>query len=146
MPEALRSIGFDPAAADEEFAARCQAALDIVQGDLDVTGYGQYRMRAYLDGGGRRRCYPPGACACPGRPAHRRDRQNAMTIHPSRPTHVLKAQRQCTPAIQLCADQERGDASSAAMQNGGYLRIGAPAPVTERDAISGPAVTPNRRP
>jgi len=51
MPEALRSIGFDPAAADEEFAARCQAALDIVQRDLDVTGYGQYRMRAYRDRG-----------------------------------------------------------------------------------------------
>ena len=51
MPEALRSIGFDPAAADEEFTARCQAALDIVQRDLDVTGYGQYRMRAHLDRG-----------------------------------------------------------------------------------------------
>ena len=45
LPEALRSIGFDPAAADAEYAARCQAALDIVQRDLDVTGYGQYRMR-----------------------------------------------------------------------------------------------------
>ena len=49
MPEALRSIGFDPAAADEEFTARCQAALDVVQRDLDVTGSGQYRMRAFLD-------------------------------------------------------------------------------------------------
>lgn len=48
MPEVLRSIGFDPAAADEEFAARCQAALDIVQRDLDVTGYGRHRVRAYL--------------------------------------------------------------------------------------------------
>jgi hypothetical protein len=45
LPEALRSIGFDPAPADAEFAARCQAALDIVQRDLDITGYGQYRMR-----------------------------------------------------------------------------------------------------
>jgi len=45
LPDALRSIGFDPAAADAEFAARCQAALDLVQRDLDVTGYGQYRMR-----------------------------------------------------------------------------------------------------
>jgi hypothetical protein len=45
LPEALRSIGFDPAPADAEYAARCQAALDIVQRDLDVTGYGQYRMR-----------------------------------------------------------------------------------------------------
>jgi hypothetical protein len=27
-------------------AARCQAALDIVQRDLDVTGYGRCRMRA----------------------------------------------------------------------------------------------------
>ena len=51
MPEVLRSIGSDPGAADEEFAARCQAALDIVQRDLDVTGYGQYRMRAYRDQG-----------------------------------------------------------------------------------------------
>ena len=32
----------------EEFTARCQAALDIVQRDLDVTGCGQYRVRAYL--------------------------------------------------------------------------------------------------
>jgi len=48
MPEALRSTGFDPAPAEEEFTARCQAALDIVQRDLDVTGYGQYRVRAYL--------------------------------------------------------------------------------------------------
>jgi len=58
MPEALRSIGFDPAAADEEFTARCQAALVIVQGDLDVTGYGQYRMRAHLDSG-----WPPAVFA-----------------------------------------------------------------------------------
>jgi hypothetical protein len=48
MPEALRSIGFDPAPAEEEFTARCQAALDIVQRDLDATGYGRYRVRAYL--------------------------------------------------------------------------------------------------
>jgi hypothetical protein len=48
MPEALPSIGFDPAAADKAFTARCQAALDIVQRDIDVTGYGQYRMRAHL--------------------------------------------------------------------------------------------------
>jgi hypothetical protein len=46
MPEVLRSIGFDPGPADEEFRARCQDALDVVQHDLDVTGYGQYRMRA----------------------------------------------------------------------------------------------------
>jgi len=51
MPEALRSIGFDPAASDEEFAARCQVALDIVQQDLDATGYGHYRVRAYRDRG-----------------------------------------------------------------------------------------------
>lgn len=51
MPEAMRSIGFDPAPADEEFAARCQSALDIVQHDLDVTGYGRYRMRASLGRG-----------------------------------------------------------------------------------------------
>ena len=51
MREAMRSIGFDPAPADEEFAARCQSALDIVQHDLDVTGYGRYRMRASLGRG-----------------------------------------------------------------------------------------------
>src|SRR5260370_213946 len=56
MPEAVRSIGFDPAAADKAFTARCQAALDIVQRDIDVTGYGQYRMRAHLAWGGRCRC------------------------------------------------------------------------------------------
>ena len=31
MPEAMRSIGFDPAPADEEFVARCQSAPDFVQ-------------------------------------------------------------------------------------------------------------------
>lgn len=51
MPEAMRSIGFDPAPADEEFAAHCQSALDIVQHDLDVTGYGRYRVRASLGRG-----------------------------------------------------------------------------------------------
>lgn len=48
MPEALRSIGFDPAPAEEEFTARCQAVLDVVQRDLDVTGYGRHRVRACL--------------------------------------------------------------------------------------------------
>lgn len=38
--------------------ARCQAALDVVQRDLDVTGYGRYRMRARLDGG-----WPPSVFA-----------------------------------------------------------------------------------
>jgi hypothetical protein len=51
MPEVLRSLGFDPAPASEEFMARCQKALDIVQHDLDATGYGQYRMRARIGGG-----------------------------------------------------------------------------------------------
>jgi hypothetical protein len=51
MPEVMRSIGFDPAPADEAFAARCQRALDVVQHDLDVTGYGEYRMRARFGGG-----------------------------------------------------------------------------------------------
>jgi hypothetical protein len=50
MPEVLRSIGFDPAPADEAFVARCQSALDVVQHDLDVTRYGQYRMRARFGG------------------------------------------------------------------------------------------------
>jgi hypothetical protein len=58
MPEALRSTGFDPAAADEAFTARCQDALDIVQRDLDVTGYGHYRMRAHLGRG-----WPPAVYA-----------------------------------------------------------------------------------
>lgn len=48
MPEVLRSIGFDPAPADEEFTARCQKALDVVQHDLNATGYGRYQMRARL--------------------------------------------------------------------------------------------------
>lgn len=51
MPEAMQSIGFDPAPADEEFVARCQSALDVVQHDLNVTGYGRYRMRARFGGG-----------------------------------------------------------------------------------------------
>jgi hypothetical protein len=51
MPEVLRSLGFDPAPASEEFMARCQKALDIVQHDLDATGYGRYQMRARIGGG-----------------------------------------------------------------------------------------------
>src|SRR5215472_15806563 len=51
MPEVLRSIGFDPAPADEELLARCQNAVDIVQHDLDATGYGRYQMRARFGGG-----------------------------------------------------------------------------------------------
>jgi hypothetical protein len=58
MPEALRSIGFDPAPADEAFLARCQSSLDIVQHDLDVAGYGQYRMRARFGGGWPATVYP----------------------------------------------------------------------------------------
>jgi hypothetical protein len=37
MPEVLQSIGFDPAPAEAAFVARCQAALDVVQRDLDAT-------------------------------------------------------------------------------------------------------------
>jgi len=51
MPEVMRSIGFDPAPVDEAFVARCQSALDVVQHDLDATGYGQYRMRGRFGGG-----------------------------------------------------------------------------------------------
>jgi hypothetical protein len=51
MTEALRSIGFDPAPADDAFLGRCQSALDVVQHDLDVTGYGRYQMRARFGGG-----------------------------------------------------------------------------------------------
>jgi hypothetical protein len=58
MPEALRSIGFDPAPADEAFMARCQSAVDAVQHDLDATGYGQYRMRARFGRGWPATVYP----------------------------------------------------------------------------------------
>jgi hypothetical protein len=51
MPEVLRSLGFDPAASDAQFTSRCQGAVDVVQRDLDVTGYGRYRMRARLGRG-----------------------------------------------------------------------------------------------
>jgi hypothetical protein len=57
MPEAMRSIGFDPAPADEEFVARCQSALDVVRHDLDVTGCGRYRMRASFSAGWPRTVY-----------------------------------------------------------------------------------------
>jgi hypothetical protein len=58
MPDVLRSIGFDPAPADEAFVARCQSALDVVQRDLDVTGYGQHRMRARFGRGWPAAVYP----------------------------------------------------------------------------------------
>ena len=58
MPEVLRSLGFDPAPADEAFVARCQSALDVVQHDLDVTGYGRYRMRARFGLGWPSAVYP----------------------------------------------------------------------------------------
>jgi hypothetical protein len=51
MPEVMCSIGFDPSPADEAFVARCQGALNVVQHDLDITGYGQYRMRARFGDG-----------------------------------------------------------------------------------------------
>jgi hypothetical protein len=51
MPKALRSLGFEPGSADQEFIARCQNALDIVQHDLDVTGYGEFRMQIRLSRG-----------------------------------------------------------------------------------------------
>jgi len=58
MPDVLRSIGFDPAPADEAFMARCQGALEVVQHDLDVTGYGRYRMRARFGRGWPAAVYP----------------------------------------------------------------------------------------
>jgi hypothetical protein len=58
MPEVLRSIGSDPAASDEEFVARCQDALDLVQRDLDATGFGRYRIRARLGLGWPAMVYP----------------------------------------------------------------------------------------
>jgi hypothetical protein len=45
MPQALRSIGFDPSAGTAVFMTRSQEILDVVQRDLDATGYGEYRMR-----------------------------------------------------------------------------------------------------
>ncbi|MHB1430520.1 MAG: hypothetical protein ACYCVZ_00155 [Streptosporangiaceae bacterium] len=96
MRTALRSIGFDPAPADEEFTARCQSALNIVRDDLDVTGYGRYRMRARIqvwpamvfptlpdsscwggsEGMGRHLAGSSLLCrARPGRPAHGHGRQ-----------------------------------------------------------------------
>jgi hypothetical protein len=45
MPEALRSIGY-PIPTESQFAARCDAALRIVQRDLDATGYGRFEMHA----------------------------------------------------------------------------------------------------
>ncbi len=45
MPQALRSIGFDPSVGAAVFMTRCQPILDVVQRDLDATGYGEYRMR-----------------------------------------------------------------------------------------------------
>jgi hypothetical protein len=58
MPDVLRSIGFDPAPADEEFVARCQRAVDIVQHDLDATGYSEYRIQARFGRGWPARVYP----------------------------------------------------------------------------------------
>lgn len=46
------------AQADEAFVARCQSALDVVQHDLDVTGYGQYQMRARIAAGWPAAVYP----------------------------------------------------------------------------------------
>jgi hypothetical protein len=45
MPQAMRSIGFDPSAGTAVFMTRSQEILDVVQRDLDATGYGEYRMR-----------------------------------------------------------------------------------------------------
>jgi len=45
MPQALRSIGFDPSAGAAVFMTRSQEILNVVQRDLDATGYGEYRMR-----------------------------------------------------------------------------------------------------
>jgi hypothetical protein len=58
MPEALRSIGADPAPTDEEFVAHCQDAVDVVQRDLNATGYGRYQLRARLGLGWPAMVYP----------------------------------------------------------------------------------------
>jgi|SRR6185437_1282908 len=44
MVEALRSLGYK-IIEEREFAERCKIPLGIVQRDLDITGYGEYRMR-----------------------------------------------------------------------------------------------------
>lgn len=60
MPVALRSIGFDPSAADAEFVARCQAALDVVQRTWTPPGTASTGCARHAQGGGRcrssRRC------------------------------------------------------------------------------------------
>lgn len=58
MPAVLRSIGSDPAPADEASLARCQSAVDVVHRDLDVTGYGRYQMRARFGRGWPAWVYP----------------------------------------------------------------------------------------
>jgi hypothetical protein len=58
MPDVLRSIGFDPAPADDEFVARCQRAVDVVQHDLDATGYDQFQIQARFGRGWPSRVYP----------------------------------------------------------------------------------------
>ena len=93
MPEALRSIGFDPAPADEAFLARCQSALDAVQHDLNVTGYGRYRMRARF-GGWPASVYPAlpdgsywgGSAGSPARPTV----PGCCTVRPTSVSATLK--------------------------------------------------------
>ena len=58
MPEVLRSVGSDPGAADDQFVGRCQDALDVVQRDLEATGFGRYRIRARLGQGWPAMVYP----------------------------------------------------------------------------------------
>lgn len=43
MPEALRSVGC-PVLLESEFAEQCRVPLDIVNRDLEASGYGRYRM------------------------------------------------------------------------------------------------------
>jgi hypothetical protein len=51
MPEVLESIGYHVVTADE-LAARCRAALAVVQRDLDATGLGEFVMRPVNLAGG----------------------------------------------------------------------------------------------
>jgi hypothetical protein len=82
MPEALRSIGFDPAPADAAFLARCQSALDVVQHDLDVTGYGRYQMRARFGRGWPAMVYPtlPGGSYYGGGQGMRRQEEGSVLL------------------------------------------------------------------
>jgi hypothetical protein len=53
MPTVLAELGY-PVISEAELVSRCQRMLDVVQRDLDATGYGEYRMHPV-------NAYPPEA-------------------------------------------------------------------------------------